>query len=380
MARFLHTSDWQLGLKLAYLPGDAGALQREARFETLDAIVAAARDHRAEFVLVAGDVFDDNGVSDRTVRQMLSRLAPLAPIPIYLLPGNHDSLTPDSVYLRDVFKAEAGPHIHVLATREPVDVAETAVTLWPCPLTQRHEVIDPTEHLQPVEDHSRIHVIVAHGSLDILPDAEAAPNRIDRRVMQRTGMDYLALGDWHGLRRIDERIAYPGTHEQTRFSETDTGYILIVDIPEPGRSVRVEPVRVAHTVWQRHETSVHESADVDALAHWYEQIPDPSRTLIELTLQGSIDVPTRQKLDALLARSNDLLRWQRVKDDGLYLHASDEDLDAIATGGYLRVALDRLRECATAPPNADDDTDEARQARDALQLLFRLAARGGSIA
>jgi len=59
--KFLHTADWQIGMKAAAL-GDAGARVREERLAAGRRVVEAAKSHHVDFVLVAGDLFEDNAV------------------------------------------------------------------------------------------------------------------------------------------------------------------------------------------------------------------------------------------------------------------------------------------------------------------------------
>ena len=56
----LHTADWQLGLKLTYIPGDAGAQARLLRYQAVRAIADVAHARKVDAVLVSGDVLDSN--------------------------------------------------------------------------------------------------------------------------------------------------------------------------------------------------------------------------------------------------------------------------------------------------------------------------------
>jgi DNA repair exonuclease SbcCD nuclease subunit len=89
-ARFLHTADWQLGKPFGSVPGDAGAILREARFEAVRRIAALAHEHQVDAVLVAGDVFDSNLASEATLSRALAAMRGFAG-PWLLLPGNHDA-------------------------------------------------------------------------------------------------------------------------------------------------------------------------------------------------------------------------------------------------------------------------------------------------
>ena len=70
------------------------------------------------------------------------------------------------------------------------------------------------------------------GGLDII-----AP---DRAI--RAGLDYLALGDWHGTRQVDARCWYAGTPETDRFKANDSGQALLVELDAAGALPRVTPV------------------------------------------------------------------------------------------------------------------------------------------
>ena len=61
-----------------------------------------AREEGASFVVVAGDVFESNQLEPRTVRRTIEALRDV-PVPIYLLPGNHDPLDASTIYRSPTF-------------------------------------------------------------------------------------------------------------------------------------------------------------------------------------------------------------------------------------------------------------------------------------
>ncbi len=82
--RFIHTADWQLGKPFANIPGDAGAELRTQRLRTVQRIAELARDRVVEAVLVAGDAFDGNEVSDMTLVRAVDALSPFSGAWIFL--------------------------------------------------------------------------------------------------------------------------------------------------------------------------------------------------------------------------------------------------------------------------------------------------------
>ena len=133
MTRFLHTADWQLGLEARHV-ARAGEAVRAARLETVGRLLELARREGAEFVLVAGDLFEDNQVSDELVHRVL-RLLREAALPVLLLPGNHDCLGPTSVYRRTAFRDLPAP-IRLLDEPRPCEV-RPGVWVLPAPLSAR---------------------------------------------------------------------------------------------------------------------------------------------------------------------------------------------------------------------------------------------------
>jgi DNA repair exonuclease SbcCD nuclease subunit len=72
---------------------------REARLIALDNILKKATELRVNFLLIAGDLFDDLEV-DRTTARRAFMMLEGAPLPVYVLPGNHDPLVAGGVWDR----------------------------------------------------------------------------------------------------------------------------------------------------------------------------------------------------------------------------------------------------------------------------------------
>ncbi len=128
VVRFIHTADWQLGLKLRYLQPERAAQMRLIRFQTVRSIAAVAKSRQADFVLVAGDVLDDNGLGPDNLQQTTDALRSFGELPVGLLPGNHDAATADSALMR----LELPPGVRVLAERTPIRFGDALI--YPCPL------------------------------------------------------------------------------------------------------------------------------------------------------------------------------------------------------------------------------------------------------
>ena len=65
--RFLHTADWQLGMTRHFLEGEAQPRYAAARRDAVAALAGVAAETQAEFVVVAGDVFEHNQLAPESV-------------------------------------------------------------------------------------------------------------------------------------------------------------------------------------------------------------------------------------------------------------------------------------------------------------------------
>lgn len=361
MVRFIHTADWQLGLKLRYLRPERAAQLRLMRFQTVRAIAEAAKAAHADFVLVAGDVLDDNGLGRDTLQQTADAVRSYGDIPVGLLPGNHDAATADSALMR----LELPSSVQVLAARAPVRFAGAMV--YPCPLLRRHEMDDPTRWLPAREPGDGIRIAVAHGGvIDFADPADSdTPNLIDAPRVIAKGFDYLALGDWHGTFRFGARAWYSGAPEPTRFKESEPGAVLLVEIDGAGAEPRVQRIPVAQTRWLTLDLELVEDTQVEQLRQRLDALEERSRTLLNLRLRGSISLAARDALEAMLADYAERLVYLRQDVSQLQTRPTASDLAQLSAESFMAQALESLRKSA----------DES--ASDAIRLLYRLNREAG---
>ena len=364
--RFVHTADWQLGKQFANIPGDAGAALRDRRIETVKEIGRLAAERGADAVLVAGDAFDANAVADRTLIRMLEALKAF-PGEWVFIPGNHDPALADSVWTR-LLHREPPANVHLaLEPEKPLPLADGRAVVLPAVLQRRHEIDDLTAWFDGAETpEGAIRVGLAHGSVpEFLPDSSGTPNPVAAGRADAAQLDYLALGDWHGTLRINDRTRYSGTPEADSFGSSDPGNVLVVTIREPGRPPEVEKVRTGHLDWRSESAAVRSADDIAALDRKIAELaPEPGRCLLRLTLSGTVDLAARAQLRARLEEWEALLHHLDVREDGLLDEPSDDDLDRIDRGGFVRTAVERLRE------RAGDEADPDRAA--AAMALVRL--------
>lgn len=360
MARFLHTADWQVGRQYPQMAADDGMVLAEARIDVLQRLAALAVRHTVDAVLVAGDVFDAQTVSDKTIRRLFNALAAFTG-PWIMIPGNHDAALVESVWSR-ARRLEAIPaNVHVALEPQVFDFPAAGFAVLTAPLTQRHTYNDLTEWFDNADTGpGRLRIGLAHGSVQgILAEDIDATNPIAAGRATRARLDYLALGDWHGTKQVDVRTWYAGTPEPDRYKDNGAGHALLVDIAAPGVAPQVITLDVGEYRWQLAEPRLNVASDVDELAAYLQTLD--ARSVLRLRLAGQIDIVGHQRLAAALGEAEARVRSLEVDQAELRLLPTDADIAALAADGYLGEVIAELRE---RQQGTDGDV-----AREALALL-----------
>lgn len=335
--RFLHSSDLHLGRAFANFPEGIRHRLREARHGAIGRLAAAARLGGATTILFAGDTFDAETPSPETLRQALAAMREAADLTWVLLPGNHDSLAATELWRRI---ATDGPaNLRALTSDAPVELA-TGVWLLPAPCTQRRPGRDLTEAMSAVTPEGVLRIGLGHGAITDFSGEEGTTGIIPPDRAQRSGLDYLALGDWHGQLRVSPTTWYSGTPEPDGFKHEAPGAALLVALD--GSSPLVTPAATASFRWLRPQIDV--LPGEDAPVRIAAVLPNAGARdhLVRLTLKGHLPLAERAALEADLAHRAPDFGWFYADLMGLGLDALPEDLDQIDRAGALRQAAEML--------------------------------------
>jgi DNA repair exonuclease SbcCD nuclease subunit len=358
----LHTADWQIGKRFGQFDADDAALLAEARFGAVERVAALAGEHQAELVLVAGDVFDAQGVADKTIHRLFHALRAY-PGAWVLLPGNHDAGLAESVWTRAARLGAIPDNVHVCLQPEPLLLQALGVAILPAPLTQRHTYTDPTAWFASAQTPAgMVRIGLAHGCVQgILADDIDSANPIAAGRAEQARLDYLALGDWHGTRQVDARTWYSGTPEPDRFKANDAGQALLVELPGCGTPPTVTPFVTGRYRWLSLEPRLRVASDVDQILARLDDFGPAD--VVRMTLSGQVDLAGYRRLQAAIVRTQGRARSLQADVSALRLEPTDEDIEALQADGYLGDVIAELR------GRLRDGADNAEPARDALALL-----------
>ncbi|WP_133140656.1 exonuclease SbcCD subunit D [Legionella genomosp. 1] len=341
--KFIHTADWQIGKQFANIKGDIAAFLREARFDVIKTIATLANQHKADAILVAGDVFDANEVSDTTIRKTLNAMQEYKG-PWVLLPGNHDPALAQSVWTRMKNLPEKTDNIILALDPEPISLANDELLILPAPLKLRHEYKDLTEWYDTFQaPSSAFKVGLAHGSIEgFLPESAEIHNMISYQRTEKAELDYLALGDWHGQLKVSTKAWYAGTPEQDRFHDNEPGKALLVTLNKNDERLKVESLDTGKYQWHKIQFNIFTTNDIEALNNDFSKFQSAKNQVISLSLDGNLSLENRQKLEQLLDCWKAKFAMLEIDDTNLKLSPSEQDLQDFQSAGFLSNTLEKL--------------------------------------
>src|SRR5262245_52590950 len=254
--RILHTADWHLGKKFPAFPEEAQKKLSRARMEVVTRILDLGRRNNVDAIVCAGDLFDDSSPTEDFWDALAKtfREHPGPHVPIFMVPGNHDPLTTESVWAAGhPFRGRLPGWVHIVDRDDfSFDVSPEAV-LYARPCRSRAGEQDLALALPAREaGDRRVRIGCVHGcTFDIEGFQTNFP--ISRDAGVERGLDYLAIGDTHSFRDVTANLpvptVYPGAPEPTNFGESRAGYVAIVALFRHGKRPRVDAEPVAFRQW-----------------------------------------------------------------------------------------------------------------------------------
>lgn len=372
--KFIHTSDWQIGMTRAFLSHEAAARYSQARIDTIRTLGQFAQAQGAQFMVVAGDVFESNQLSLQTLSRALDALNTVS-VPVFLLPGNHDPLDASSIFRSNAFRSKAGGHIVVVADSQPIPVPGVAnVEVVGAPWFSKRPAADPCAQalrgLQPAPGVSR--VLVGHGQVDSLAPDKSQPGVIGQALLEQAladgTVDYVALGDRHSLTNVGDsgRLCYSGAPLVTDFDEVDPNKALLVEL-EDG-SCRLAELVTGHWRFAALQQEISNSDDLAVFARWLDGFQAKECTVLKVGFTGSVNLSLAAGLDSLMQDQAEVFASLKRRDRTTDLAVIPDALDdsTLTLSGYADSTWKAL-----LAQSMEDDT-----ATDALRLMYRLAGGG----
>ena len=237
--RLLHTSDVHIG----------GGFRTPEEGEHHDhclcplvVIEELVEAQKVDVMLVVGDLFDHQRVSDELVDEVLGRLGRLG-VPCVVIAGNHDVHDERSVYGTEVLD---GSGVIFLDDDKgtTVELLEGDLTIWGKAMPVHDRDFRPVRDVPERPRDDSWWVVLGHGHLDPDEDNDAfgRSSPISPADIAATEADYVALGHWH-VRTDASTEAVTAWYSGAPYGVAASQQMNVVDLhPETGVVVGSVPV------------------------------------------------------------------------------------------------------------------------------------------
>lgn len=388
---FIHTADWHLG-HTYWRIGPRAAQSAQWRLEAVRRIWTLAEEKKADFIVVAGDVFDSDTPSPAWRRHAVELLAD-CPVPVYLIAGNHDPCAQGSVWFQDDFAGALRglPQVHLVTEAAPVET-ESGALLFPCPVNKKHDRSDATAWIPASSRGEKYRVGLAHGHYKgyFSSGADQIYNVIASDCANRAGLDYLALGDYHSYTPPDHvaaknRTYYAGTPEIGAKDNVRGGHVLHVQLERMGDAPQVDASPVGRVkLCDMGVVALSSGDDFEKFKARVAQSQSVEDSILRVQFSGHLAPKVMTAVNEWIGEVRE--EWLGVDADlsKLYAEPSAADFEALRLESLESALLEKLsgelpREYFVGVRGADEiaawSHDEAAR-REALALYYRLLQEG----
>ncbi len=261
------------------------ALRREDSRNAFLCIMNRVRETQAHFLLIAGDLFDANKVTEDTLTFIKEEFRKIPDTYVFISPGNNDPATSFSPYRKEGWPENVYIFTGGLEAVE-LSIPETqeAVRIYGAGFQGQHT---PTPLLSaeqiPELDPNYINILLMHASLE----EDSSCNPVSEDLLNQCGFNFCVLGHQHqgsGIVALSNTFyAYPGTAESRNFA--CQGGILVGTLSHKQQDLTCEPVTTRRYVTEMLDiTTLHTHQEIAEAIR--EKFPEKEH-LYRITLTGT---------------------------------------------------------------------------------------------
>jgi len=301
---FIHASDFHLGYAQYGL---------EERFRdyarAFQSVIKYAIDHRAEFILISGDLFHKRNINAATYLQaykVLLELKENSPsTQVYAIEGNHDlAFHQDGKSWLEILNSQGLLKLIRLKEADGVKLMGDYVELENVRIFGARYLGSNTSSIIPqianeirkieAARGKKFTVLMMHFGMEgQVKQAEAGELPYNSLLPLKDSIDYLALGHYHMQYEIDGWIFNPGSIEMISMNEyglpkgfyhvKDSGAKLITPMTRPVRRIKLEISGIG--------TPEALYSDIDTVLKRQPATLSDNKPLVELLLYGELNFP-----------------------------------------------------------------------------------------
>lgn len=317
--KVIHCADVHLGAGISSF-GAIGVTRAAEIKNTFMNILRLCRDEAADYLLIAGDLFDSAIPPQGLVKEVAEGFAGIPGTKVIITPGNHDCAVAGSCYLNRELWSD---NVYIFSDKwSHVEFPEDGVRVFGGGFTSVYQIEPLLDFEQGCPGDGFINIGVLHGDL-VSAGGESNYNPVTERQIGESGLDYLALGHIHarsGLKRAGRTVyAYAGCPEGRGFDELGEKGVYVGTVDKTG--CHMEFRRMCRRIYAEEEVDISRAGDSREAAFYIQKHlekygEDYRKNLYKIILTGKVQ-------------------------DGALL--SEEDIGAAAETFYIRIKNETRR-------------------------------------
>ncbi|WP_073198896.1 metallophosphoesterase family protein [Gracilibacillus kekensis] len=345
---FLHCADLHLDSPfkgLSNIPSNILADIRESTFAALTNLTNLAIEKKVDFVLLVGDIFDQEEQSMRAhiaLRKSLEQLNS-HDINVYISFGNHDFINsqafprnyPDNVFVFEKEKVEAFNFVkdnQKLAKIYGFSYEERAVT--------ENKALQFQKTEEPIH-----HIATLHGTVGNVKTEEHVPYApFQLSDLKQSGFDYWALGHIHKRNVLSEKpaVVYPGNIQGRSMKESGEKGCYLVTLSETEQqldfhqlhSIRFEKCMISTEEWTDINRALEEIEKTIAEYSSGKQVIELQLTRVSTTVQEWISNGSFDEMLDIINQSVETKEWTYIS--GYKWQKNQQRSEWLQDGGFLQ--------------------------------------------
>ena len=359
--RIVHTADNHIGLSFRQYPAIREKLVEE-RFAALGRIVDFANERQAHFLVVAGDLFDKQAVSQTDIRKTAAILKRFSGMAVLVLAGNHDFYEGAENKLWQEFARASQDYdaIHLLLDQgiHSFTCGEEKIHFYACPCPSMHSREPVTGWVKGTPKTSgEWHIGLAHGNVEgIGMDADQRYFNMTQQDLRDAGLHTWLLGHIHvpwpnpGFSG-NPPFFMPGIHTPDSVKVKHGGHAWYLEL-EQGKNIRFESFRPGAIAFERIAMEFSRGGkNAEALQQELQALRSGG-LILDLVLSGRLPAEERSRLAAWLSEKSSAflhLSWD--------LNDVREELNSAQLSRHWpegSLPYDLIRDLMAANPDGDD--------------------------
>ena len=311
MVRIVHTADNHIGMSFnsSKYPEAVSPVLAEERIEALKTMVTSANQREANFLVVAGDLFDSLRVSVAQQKKTCEVLMAFEGY-VLIMPGNHDFYEEgEDKFWHKFLRHDRLHKITLLSQYKPYDfeIEDTTIIFYPAPCRSKHSADNEIGWVKNIQVNKKtLNIGVAHGNIEGLGMGADRYFNMSPDELKKSPVDFWLLGHIHvpyPPTPVDNNPGFfmPATHTPDGFDRRHPGYCWYLEI-SADKKIKMEQWVTGKMRFDEWSEELYSEKDIQRLQLRLNKVEDKNNTLLKLLLKGRLSKNEKEGLSLILQK------------------------------------------------------------------------------